>query len=214
MSIKENGIWTGKQFSNYSYRTITSPVVIQEPDGSIWLQIFHHNDPANNLFEQTDTFANGVYKDTEKWFNVNICNECSKWELLVKQKSTSTGNESKYRWIQMANPMTCAFADVDAADITTITTSGYSAMGSNMGGLYKKTSSTYLCQNNANSGNWWGAVGAWAAYNGGIPGWNGTTVTSGYLDIYLRIDNNSLITTDIAKIFDNQDTIANEFIEI
>ena len=214
MSIKENGIWTGKQFLNYSYRTIISPVTIQEPDGSIWLQIFHHNDPANNLFEQTDTFINGVYKNSDLWFNINACNSFTEWELLVKQKPTSSGNESKYRWIQMVNPMTCAFADVDVADITTVTTAGYSTMGSYMGGLYKKTSSTYLCQNNANSGNWWGAVGAWSAYNGGIPGWNGTTVTSGYVDVFIRIDNDSLITTDIAKIFDNQDTIANDFIEI
>jgi hypothetical protein len=40
------------------------------------------------------------------------------------------------------------------------------------------------------------------------------SVTTGYTEVYIRIDNDSLITTDIAKIFDNQDTIANNFIEI
>ena len=213
MSIDKNGVWNGKEFSNYSYRSIISPQVIQEPDGSIWLQIFHHNNPTDNLFEQTDTFINGVYKDANRWFNFNACNSMTKWEILVKQKQTNTSTEVKYRWIQTANPMTCAFGDVDAADITKITTSGYTAMGSNMGGLYKKISSTYLCQNNNNSGNWWGAVGAWANYNGGIPAINGITVTSGCLDIYIRIDNDSLSTTNKAKIFNNQDTIGLEFIE-
>ena len=214
MSINKQGVWKGNNFLNYAYRTIISPNIIQEPDGSVWLQVFHHNNPANNLFTSTDTFTIGVYKDENKWFNFNLCNICSKWEILVKQKPISTGTEVKYRWIQTANPMICAFADVDAADITKITTSGYTAMGSAQGGLYKKVSSTYLCQNNAQSGNWWGAVGAWTNHQGGIPGINGIVVTSGYLDIYIRIDNDSLITTNKAKIFNNQDTIANNFIEI
>jgi len=214
MSVNKNGVWSGNEFSNYSFRTVISPITIQEPDGSVWLQIFHHNNPASNLFAQTDTFTLGVYKNENTWFNFNACNVATKWELLIKQKSTSSGTEVKYRWIQTANPMTCTFGDVDVADITPITTSGYSAMGSSQGGLYKKVSSTYLCQNNANSGNWWGAVGSWTNYNSGIPAINGVTVTSGYLDIYLRIDNNSLSITNKAKIFNNQDVIANDFIEI
>ena len=214
MSIGKNGVWKSKEFSNYSYRSIISPIVIQESDGSIWLQIFHHNNPTDNLFEQTDTFINGVYKDINRWFNFNACNSMTKWEILVKQKQTNTSTEIKYRWIQTANPMICTFDDVDAADITKITTTGYTAMGSSMGGLYKKNSSTYLCQNNAQSSNWWGAVGAWANHQGGIPGMNGQVVTSGYLDIFIRIDNDSLSPTDKAKIFNNQDTIGLEFIEI
>ena len=114
MSINKQGVWKGNNFLNYAYRTIISPNIIQEPDGSVWLQVFHHNNPANNLFTSTDTFTIGVYKDENKWFNFNLCNICSKWEILVKQKPTSTGTEVKYRWIQTANPMTCAFADVDA----------------------------------------------------------------------------------------------------
>ena len=45
-----------------------------EPDGSRWEHIFHHNNPAANLFASTDDFANGVYKNENLWFNFQICN--------------------------------------------------------------------------------------------------------------------------------------------
>ena len=214
MSIGKNGVWTGKEFSNYSFRTIIPPITIQEPDGSVWLQIFHHNNPANSFFTSTDTFAIGVYRDSDRWFNLNACNVFTKWEFLAKQRLTNTSTEIKYRWIQSANPMICAFGDVDAADITQVTTTGYTTMGSTQGGIYKKNGATYISQNNGTSSSWWGAIGAWQQHQGGIPAMNGQVVTTGYLDVYIRIDNDSLSGTDKAKIFNNQDTIANSFIEI
>jgi hypothetical protein len=87
-------------------------------------------------------------------------------------------------------------------------------MQSNQGGLYKKTSSTYLCQNNNNSGNWWGAVGAWANWNGGIPAINNTTVKDGYLDIYIRIDTENYLATDKTKIYKKDKVEAVDFMEI
>ena len=41
--------------------------------------------------------------------------------------------------------------------------------------------------NNSN-GNWFGAFGCWTAYSGGIPGYPNNVVTSGYMDLYVRVD--------------------------
>lgn len=214
MSINKTGVWTGKEFSNYSFRTIIPPVTIQEPDGSVWLQILHHNNPTSYKFANSDTFAIGVYKDENRWFNINACNAATKWEILLKQKTTSSATEQKFRWIQTANPMAATFDQTKAANTTFITTTGYTTPGSSQGGAYYSNGNTYLVCNNGTNGNWYGAWGCWNAYNGGIPGFNGTTVTTGSVDVFLRIDNDSLSVTDKAKIFNNQDTIGNEFIEI
>lgn len=214
MSIYKNGVWGAKEFSNYSFRTIISPVVIQEPDGSIWLQILHNNNPTDNKFSSTDDFVNGVYIDINRWAQFNILNICTKWELLVKQKKLSTDNESKWRWIQNVNPMIATFDQTKSANVTKITTIGYSS-SSYGGAYYNNMANSYLVCNNGNNGNWFGAWGCWTAHQGGIPAYDGGAVKDGYVDVYIRIDNNSLSTiTDKAKIFNNQDTIANSFIEI
>ena len=92
------------------------------------------------------------------------------YEFMIKQKPTSDGTEAKYRWIQTVNPFTAVFGDVDVADVTKITTTGYSTHSS-YGGIYKFNSSAYFVANNGNNGNWWGAIGAWNAHQGGIPGY-------------------------------------------
>lgn len=184
-----------------------------EPDNSVWIRIIHHNTPASSRFSSTDTFDSSVYYDTNKWFYASLVNKITNgtYEFMIKQKATSDGTEVKYRWIQSKNPFTAAYGDVDAADVTKITTSGYSTSGT-FGGIYKKSSlaNTYFTANDgASSSNWWGAFGCWAAYQGGIPGWNQTVITTGYLDLYLRIDNQ---INNIASIFDNS-IMATEFIE-
>lgn len=215
MSLSKTGVWKGREFSNYSYCSIISPQVIQEPDGSIWLQIYRLNNPTTNgYFSKTDTFVNGVYLDENRWFNINACDAFSKWELLVKQKATETTvTESKYRWIQTVNPMIATHAEVATDKITYITTSGYSTH--TYGGMYKKNSSCYLSQHVPDQpGWWWGVIGPWQLNDSSIPAWAGVSVTTGYTEVYIRIDNNSLSPTDKAKIFNNQDTIGLEFIEI
>lgn len=189
--------------------------IITESDGSKWVQLFHHNNPTGGLFSLTDTFATGVYKDTNKWFNMNLCNKFNKWEILFKQKTTSDGTEEKYRWIQTVNPMIATFDQTKAANVTFITTEGYTTPGSSYGGLWYKNASTYLSANNNASSNWYGAVGSWTAWNSGTPGYNGKTVTSGYMDVYLRIDNDS-ISDDVLNrlLIKNEYIEANNFIEI
>lgn len=181
-----------------------------EPDGSAWVRIFHHNNPTSYKFVSGDTFTTGVYKDENRWFNFDLCNYTDKWEFIVKSKATPDATEYKYRWIQTKNPLTATFADVAAANVTKITTTGYTSYS--WGGLYKINSSTFLCTNNGTNGNWWGAVGAWNAHQGGIPGWT-TVITTGYEDVYLRIDNITTTMPTIAKSTKNNIWIGHNLIE-
>ncbi len=207
--IEKTGVVESASFTE-SFGSLYDQTSYVEPDNSVWIRIFHHNNPANARFASTNTFSSSVYLDADRWFNVSLLNMITNgtYELMIHQLPASGGTLEKYRWVQTKNPMTCAFGDVDVADVTINTSSGYTAL-TNYGGIYYKNSSTYLCVNNGNSGNWMGAVGSWSAWSGGIPGW-GKAVTSGYLDLYLRVDNQS---ASLCSIFDTH-IQATDFIEI
>lgn len=176
---------------DYPYPYGTNSALRVEPDGSIWMKIFHHNNPASKLFAQTDPFTTRFVKDDDRWADFSIFNQLTSFELMGIICATSGGTTYKYRWIQPVNPLTATWAQVAAANITKNTTSGYT--NTNWGGLWKKNGSTYLCQNDGNSeGDWWGAVGAWNQHAGGIPGLNLNVVTTGYEDLYVRIDGGRL----------------------
>lgn len=164
-----------------------------EPDGSMWVRIVRQNNPASYRFTQGDAFESGIYRNSgNTWANLEIMNLVSSWEFMVKQKRESTSPEVKYRWLQYKNPLSASFADVGWANITKNGTEGYASF--NTGGIYKVDgANTYLCTNNGTSGNWWGALCAISGYQGGIPGWGDATVetalvTTGYTDLYIRID--------------------------
>ena len=72
---------------------------IYEPDGSIWQHVFHHNNPPKNLFSSTDSFATGVYKNSDAWFNFNVCNKLSSWEIMIMQKQSYDSVIRKCRWV-------------------------------------------------------------------------------------------------------------------
>lgn len=188
MSISKTGIWSEKYFSNSIINRHDVNTYI-EPDGSAWIRIFHHNNPTNNgIFSNTDTFESSVYLDENRWFNVALCNYLSSnWELMIKQKALETDTETKYRWIQMYNPMTATWEQVIADNVTKVLTTGYSNSAT-YGGLHKHSASTYICASNTNSTNWFGAVGCYTLFNAGIPGYAAITITTGFLDLYLRID--------------------------
>ena len=178
--------------------------VYLEPDGSAWIRIVHHNNPASIRFASTDPFETLVYKDADRWFAAALCNSVTKWELMIIQAVNSGDTASKYRWIQTVNPMTAAFDDVAAANVTKITTTGYTTPGASYGGLYKRNSATYLSCNNGNSGNWYGNLGGWTVWSTGIPGYNGVAIASGYIDLYLRLDGVSAV--DKASIYKDKIT--------
>lgn len=207
VSFNKSGIINANYFSEHLI-SLYDPELYVEPDQSAWIRIVHHANADTKKFASTNTFSSHVYLDGDRWFNASVCNLLSEnWELMVKQRETVDGTERKWRWVQPNNPMTATFNDVVAANITQNTSTGYST--TTWGGLYYKNSSTYLCANNGASGNWWGAIGAWATHNGGIPAWGGYVVTTGFIDLYLRVDQ---IKLDHASIFENAIT-APEFIE-
>lgn len=160
--------------------------IYTESDGSKWIRIFHHNNPANALFSSSDTFTTGVYKDADRWFDMAKCNEVNKWEFILKQKTTSDATESKYRFIQYVNPMTATYDDVTNDKIKRISDSRRSRDG----GIYHVNAfNTYFITNNGTRNNWHGAIGSWTQYSNRCPGWNNQVVTTGFMDLYLRIDN-------------------------
>ena len=178
-----------------------------EPDGSTWIHIFHHNNPAAARFTgSANDWSNGLYIDVDRWYNVEaFLNNTLPYEFMVKQKATSTTTEAKYRWIQTPNPLTATWNDVKPGTVTFITTSGY--QNSSFGGMYlMKNGNLHMCIANASNGNWFGGIGASSSYNGGIPGYPNTTITSGYIDLYLRI-------YPTAKIIKNIGISANTLIE-
>lgn len=162
--------------------------VYTEPDDTTWVRIFHHNDPTNNgLFASTDSFETSVYKNEHKWYDIEpLMANMPMYEFLVVQKTTSSATETKYRWIQNVNPLEATWADVKPGAITVNTSSGYTS--NSMGGLYKNIrNNARLSIANTNSQNWFGALGSWTSYQNGVPGFPETTITTGYIDLYVRI---------------------------
>ena len=152
-----------------------------------WVHIFHHNNPANNgLFASTDTFETSVYKDEHRWYDIEpLMSNMPMYEFLVVQKNTSSSEIKKYRWIQNINPLEATFEDVKPGTITINTNSGYST-SSSYGGLYKMNTYTRLCITKSTSSSWWG-IGSWRTYNEGTVGYPEQPVTTGYIDLYIRI---------------------------
>lgn len=169
-----------------------------EPDGTVWTRIFHHNNPGGGVFSSTDSFASGVYKDANRWYDIEGILKFSNssgfiidhgYEFMIKQKTTSSAQEVKYRWLQYNNPLFADWNDVQPNYITRITTDGYT--DGSYGGLYLNTGSqsTRFIIANSNSSNWYGAIGCWTNYQNGIPGYPNTVITTGYMDLYICIDN-------------------------
>ena len=94
--------------------------------------------------------------------------------------------------------MVAVYEDVTANNITRSTSSEYTA--STYGGIYALKSNTYIVAVNGTKGNWFGAIGCWNIWSGGLPGINGYAITTGYIDLYLRVDNLGPQDIDHAKI--------------
>ena len=191
-AINNTGIITGHEIyeSPFVDTLKYDKTIYTEPDGSKWVRIFHHNNPASTLFSSSSVWRKGVYVNENVWFDIYGNVELApKYELMVKQKTTSSASEVKYRWIQNVSPLTAVWDDVKPANVTRITTSGYT--DGTFGGLFISNNNTHMVIANSNSSNWYGATGSWTAYQSGIPGYPSTTITSGYMDIYLRIYTNA-----------------------
>lgn len=213
MSVLKNGQWKDNKFVELDLNLLKyDDTIVQEPDGTYWAHIFHHNNPANARFANTysiDEWKAGFYENADKWFNVNFSSLAPSYEFLVKQKTTSDATEYKYRWIQNINPWYATYNDVVAANVTKINTDGYTVV-SYAGGMYWLNTGVKMCIANASSGNWYGGIGVVTAFQGGIPGYPNTVVTTGYIDLYVKIYTNN---KDQAQIIKNLATNSIEFYE-
>lgn len=196
-NIKKNGIVESGYFfeKGDNLKTLS--------DGSVWLRLLHHNNPASNLFTTTNCWDNNTTNLYSKlgWLKTgNWTNTSGEYEFLVCEKLTSSSSEQQCRWKQTSNPSTSS------------TITGYSLISGSPGrSVGLKTNGAYAAMHNGDT--WWCACGSYTAFNGGIPGFFGT-VTTGYLDIYVRLVGPSASgIDDIARIYAN--TISgNQVIEI
>ena len=216
ISVKKNGIVSAAEFveSDILATLKYDNNIYIEPDGTMWVRVYHHNNPSTNgLFSSANTFATGCYIDEHRWFNVNVCNYLDKWELLVIQNLTSDSVIYKFRWIQTTNPMTATYEDTVSTNITINNSSGYNEP--NYPGLWKNNAHTYLSNHGNADTSYWGAIGTWYNYNGGTPSFIGSyVVTTGCTDLYVRIDNVTLTTADKTQFKKNGLVISHEFIEM
>lgn len=177
----------------FNFNELYDTTIYTEPDGSKWLRIFHHNNPSVNLFASSDNFAAGVYKNENMWYYIeNVCSSMNHYEFMVKQKNTDTSDEQKFRWVQNVHPVGATHDQVQPNNVTRITTEGYTDSG--MGGLYvwsntnTGTNNARMSISNGTAGNWYGALGCWTAYQGGLPGYPNQNCTTGYIDLYIRFE--------------------------
>lgn len=188
--VKKNTQVKSRYFSELPLKY--DDTIYVEPDGSMWVRIVRQNAPGTvaNNFASTDSFTTSVYKNVNTWFYGVMCNYVNKWEFMCKQKAQTANNETKFRWVQSVNPMTADMAAIAAATVTKNTSSGYTATGSGYTGIYAKKSTSYITTYQPSAtNNTWGRFGQWQQFQSGLAGTNGVTVTTGYSDLYLRIDN-------------------------
>ena len=188
--------------------------VLIEPDGSCWAHIGRHADPTTYKFARDDPFATGVWKDDRRFLDASYCDLVDKWEFMVMQKADSSASVKKYRWVQTVNPNTAVYEDVPSSAVTKNTGTGYTSFST--GGIYKFNAHAYYVTNNGSKNAWWGAIGAWNDFQGGIPGWAGTKVKDGgHLDLYIRIDNVTFSTARSACSLDKggKGVLSPEFVE-
>ena len=216
VKVNKTGIIEANTILEYDTNLLYDTNIYTEPDGSKWVRVFHHNNPADDttLFTQTMDFEHGCYVGENSWFNFNVCKSFDHYEFLVKQTITAGAAETKYRFVQATNPFNSVYADVapTSTNITRITTSGYST-STTSGGFYKRIYAAYFVAANSNSGNWYGAAGSWTPYGHRLPGYSNYLVTTGYMDVYLRIDN-GYGDVDIARIYSSNNLASSRFIEI
>ena len=157
---------------------------IIEESGATWLKVLHHNNPAANLFTTANCKNNEAADLFSKLYLFDDATLLKRhngtFEFVAKEKTLSTEPEHTFRWTQKSNP-------------TAATVTGYTLVSQTMNpnrsfGLVHQTSRTHF----DNKATWWCACGAYSAYNGGIPGFR-DVVKSGYIDLYVRIDDTDFL---------------------
>lgn len=183
--IHQTGLIKINNFIEADFGESESSKIMVASDGAKFLQILHHNNPASNLFTSANCWCNNstnLYSNLVLLKNASWLTGLSEWEFIECEKITSDATESQYRWKQTNNPA------------LTSTLSGYEVISGNpprsMGLI---NTETYSAMHQGPS-TWYVACGCYTAWNGGIPGASSTAITTGYLDLYVRIPDSVLGT--------------------
>ena len=166
MSTFSQHYYTTKAIANPTRTgyTFAGWVATKEINGATWAQILYHfNDSGSQLFASSDNLSsqtkNDFYRNSQ-FANLARYNLTS-YEFLLQYSHISGYNQ----WKQTSNPAT-----------VNNTISGYQAVSISWsdnawGGIAKSstTASTFI-DGSPGTGTWFYALGAYAAWNGGIPG--------------------------------------------
>ena len=177
-------------------------------DGSLWAPICVHYVPDDLFTGSSNTF---YYTGRNIWENFGAINdlerpESNQWEFYVMQQSTVDGPFSKYRFKQKVNPIGATWEQVNPSTVGTNVTRISATSANSYAGMYWfNNSNVAMCFANGSNGNWYGC-GIRAAYQGGIPGYNGETV-KGWQLVYMRISKHK------ARMFKNGIMIPTDIIE-
>lgn len=158
--------------------------------GAKWACLLVHNNPANNLFANDSAggcygkYGDNLYSRLHLLTGNSFKTSGGVIEFLVIQKAESSNGDSYYRWTQTVNP-------IDTGTSSSSCTSaniGFTNVSNAPYGLCRRSNYSYFTGTGQGS-SWWGAIGCYTAYSGGIPGFASVIVKSGYLKLYVRIDN-------------------------
>ena len=173
-----NGVGIGQFFTNAELQAVADAQLIATKkldDGSCWVQLLHHHiKNGTQLYPNKD--AAGYNVDSELFsilkYIANFYKD-DKYEFLAEEYNIDGGEVSFVRrWSQTSNP----FTDTSAT--------GYVNISNGAGALYKYNGAETIIITRSG---WWGATGALSAYSGGIPGYNGSSINKGTLDLWIRI---------------------------
>lgn len=150
------------------------------PDGSVFLKLLRHNNPASKLFTENNCWLNSsdpdLYSSLILLKNINWMKNLSEYEFLACEKLTSSGTETQVRWKQTSNPATTSSA---TGFLLVSGTAQYLTAGLANAG-------THGCFDVDDANKYWCCCGSYSTYQDGVPGFTGV-VTTGYIELFIRI---------------------------
>jgi hypothetical protein len=185
---------------------IESSPYLMVNNGSVFLKILDHNNPASNLFTANNCWLNNsgnLYSCLDILRTGDIFKGAEEFEFYSTEKLKSSSTETSVRWTQPSNPATTSsvteFSLVSGT--ASYLTAGLANAGTN--GCFDISGST-----------WWCCCGAYNRYNGGIPGFNGV-ITTGYLRLWVKLPDEVVkgSADNIAKFF-KRSVYARHFYEV
>lgn len=212
--IQKNTVVKSNRFSTNG---ILEDMEVKYFEGAEWAKIFEHNSKAGTVVFSSVAQCLNV-QDENRYSRMylldNFKNINNKYEFLLEYPDDREGQYN--RWIQNLNPCNEYITPTSSgtpADGYTVVHVDWT--GNHWGGLTRQNSSVtsnYLTYLSGSTGhdNYWFAIAAFSAYQGGIPGPNSTVVT-GRVQMWVRIDN--LPEENKFQISKNT-MIANDFYEI